>query len=112
MFQARSLDSRAMLEALKKLSAYALIKTNMTDTPYSRKVVQHTPHIRERLEEKTRSAKMTDYKPSPKEIAEAFSTVTGQEITEKEINLIQDIQLPDEVDGSHRRNSDSSDGPG
>ena len=87
-----------MLEALKKLSAYALIKTNVTDTPYSRKVMQHNPHIRERLEEKTRSAKMTNDKPSTKEIAKTFSTVTGQEITEEEVNLIQDIQLPDEVD--------------
>ena len=60
--------------------------------------MQHNPHIRERLEEKTKSVKMTDDNPSAKEIAEAFSTVTGQEITEEEVNLIQDIQLPDEVD--------------
>ena len=34
-----------------------------------------------------------------KEIAEAFSSVTGQEISEEEVSLIQDIQLPgDEVD--------------
>ena len=51
-FQAQGLDSRAML-----LSVNALIKTNTTDTPYSRKVMQHNPHIRERLEDKTKSAK-------------------------------------------------------
>ena len=60
--------------------------------------MQHNPHIRERLEEKTRLAKMTDDNPSAKEIAEAFSTITGQEIREEEVNLIPDIQLPDDVD--------------
>ena len=34
------------------------------------------------------------------QIAEAFFAVTGQEISEEEVSLIQDIQLPgDEVDG-------------
>ena len=34
-----------------------------------------------------------------KEIAEAFSAVTGQEISEEEVRVIQDVQLPDdEVD--------------
>ena len=38
-------------------------------------------------------------KTTNKEIAEAFSTVTGQEISEEEVSLIQDIQLPeDETD--------------
>ena len=36
-----------------------------------------------------------------KEIAEAFSAVTGQEISEEEVSLIQDIQLPkEEMNGS------------
>ena len=34
-----------------------------------------------------------------KEMAEAFSAVTGQEISKEEVSLIQDIQLPeDETD--------------
>ena len=38
-------------------------------------------------------------KATAKEIAEAFSVVTGQEISEEEVSLIYDIQLPgDEVD--------------
>ena len=48
-FQAQGLDGRAMLEASKKLSAYALIKTNTTDTLHSRRVMQHNPHIKEKL---------------------------------------------------------------
>ena len=54
--------------------------------PYSMKVMQHNPHIRERLEENTKSAKMMDDNPSAKEIAEAFSTITGQEITEDQFD--------------------------
>ena len=38
-------------------------------------------------------------KTTVKKIAEAFSAVTGQEISEEEVSLIQGIQLPeDEVD--------------
>ena len=37
-------------------------------------------------------------KPTAKEITEAFSTVTGQEICKEEVSLIQGIQLPDEED--------------
>ena len=38
-------------------------------------------------------------KTTAKEITEAFSAVTGQEISEEEISLIQNIQLPeDEMD--------------
>ena len=37
-----------------------------------------------------------------KEIAEAFSVVMGQEISEEEVSLIQDIQLPEEeMNGSN-----------
>ena len=39
-------------------------------------------------------------KPTTKEITEAFSTVTGQEICEEEVSLIQGIQLPDEEDSN------------
>ena len=41
---------------------------------------------------------MKEDKTSEKEIAEAFSAITGQEISEEEVSLIQDIQLlEDEV---------------
>ena len=33
---------------------------------------------------------------SAKEIAEAFSAITGQEISKEEVSLIQDIQLPED----------------
>ena len=43
---------------------------------------------------------MKEDKTSAKEIAEAFSAITGQEISEEEVSLIQNIQLPeDEVKG-------------
>ena len=35
-------------------------------------------------------------KTTAKEITEAFSAVTGQEISEEEVSLIQDIQLPED----------------
>ena len=35
-------------------------------------------------------------KTSAKEIAEAFSVIIGQEISEEEFSLIQDIQLPED----------------
>ena len=66
-FQAQGLDGRAIIEAFKKLSAYGLIKINTTAT-YSRRVMQQNPHIKERLEEKTNPAKITDDNPSEKEI--------------------------------------------
>ena len=39
---------------------------------------------------------MKEDKTSSKEIAEAFSAITGQEISEEEVSLIQDIQLPED----------------
>ena len=35
-------------------------------------------------------------KTTAKEIAEAFSTITGQKICEEEVSLIQNIQLPED----------------
>ena len=65
--------------------------------PYSWKVLQQNPHIKERLG-KTNQTKTMEDNPSIKEIAEAFSTVMGEGISGEEVNLIQDIQLPDEVE--------------
>ena len=73
-------------QALKKLSVYALIKSNTTDTSYSKRVKQQNQHIREKLEHRPNLMKMMDNNPSVKEIAEAFSTITGQEISEEEVN--------------------------
>ena len=48
--------------------------------------------------QKTNRQVMKEDKTSAEEIAEAFSAITGQEISEEEASLIQDIQLPkDEV---------------
>ena len=51
------------------------------------------------MKQETHKQLITEDKTTAKEIAEAFSAVTGQEISEEEASLIQNIQLPeDEVD--------------
>ena len=51
------------------------------------------------MKQETNKQVIKEDKTMAKEIAEAFSAVTGQEISEEEVSLIQDIQLPgDEVD--------------
>ena len=74
--------------------------------------MKYNPNLREKLrsntkQETNRQATKED-KTSAKETAEAFSAITGQEISEEEVSLIQDIQLPeDEVkEMPHRYNPD------
>ena len=43
-----------------------------------------------------------------KEIAAAFSAVTGQEISEEEVSLIQDIQLPKEEINNSTKDTEAS----
>ena len=43
-----------------------------------------------------------------KEIAAAFSAVMGQEISEEEVSLIQDIQLPEEEMKSSTKDTEAS----
>ena len=51
------------------------------------------------MKRETHKQLITENKATAKEIIEAFSAVMGQEISEEEANLIQNIQLlEDEVD--------------
>ena len=49
-------------------------------------------------------------KVTAKEIAEVFSAVTGQEICEEEVSLIQGIQLPEEEESDQTEDSNASEG--
>ena len=97
-FQAYGIDGRAVLEALKKLTAYTILWGNGPETDYSRCLAQHNPSLKEKLGVRQDTQKQTqkEDKPTIEEIKEAFSAVTGQEICEEEVSLIQGIQLPDE----------------
>ena len=102
-FQAYDTDSKSLLEALKKLAAYNTLKYNGPETNYSRRLLQHNPNLGGRfnpgVKQETSKQQTKGDKTIAKEIAEAFSAVTGQEISEEEVSLIQGIQLlEDEVD--------------
>ena len=102
-FQAYDIDSKSLLEALKELTAYNTLKYNGSETNYSRRQLQHNPNLNGRfnpvVKQETNKQQTKEDKTIAKEIAEAFSAVTGQEISEVEVSLIQGIQLPeDEVD--------------
>ena len=97
------IDGKKLLEALNKLAAYNILKQNGPETKYSRRLLQHNPNLKGRfnlgMKQETHKQPITENKTTAKEIAKAFSTVTGQEISEEEASLIQNIQLPeDEVD--------------
>ena len=100
-FQAYNIDIKGLLEALKKLAAYVTLKSNGPKTNYSRWIAQYNPQLKEKFNHNTKQddSKQTakDNKAMVKEIAEAFSAVTGQAISEEEANLIQDIQLPEDA---------------
>ena len=89
-----------MLEALKKLAAYNILKQNGPETNYSRHLLQHNPNLKGRFnsgtEQGTHKQPITENKTITKEITKAFSTVMGQEISEEEASLIQNIQLPED----------------
>ena len=97
-FQAYGIDSKVVLEALKKLTAYTILQDNGPETDYSRWLVQHNPNLRENFNVRQDTSKQAqkDDKVTAKEIAKAFSTVTGEEICEEEASLIQGIQLPED----------------
>ena len=76
---------------------------NRPETDYSRCLAQYNPTLKERLgvrQDIPRQAQKED-KATVKEIAEAFSAMTGQEIWEEEVSLIQGIQLPEEEEESN-----------
>ena len=90
-FQAYDIEGKAVLEALKKLMAFTILKENGPETEYSRRLAQDSKEVEQPRKDQT----------TTKEIAAAFSAVTGQEISEEEVSLIQDIQLPEEeINGS------------
>ena len=94
--------SKSLLEALTKLAAYNTLRYNGPQTNYSRRQLQYNPNLNGRfnlgVKQETSKQETKEDKTIAKEIAEAFSAVTGQEISE-EVSLIQGIQLPeDEVD--------------
>ena len=98
-FQAYDIEGKAVLEALKKLTAFTILKENGPETEYSRKLAQYNPNLKARfsLRQDPKEVKQPRKdQTTAKEIAEAFSAVTGQEISEEEVSLIQDIQLPEE----------------
>ena len=102
-FQAYNRDSKSLLEALKKLAAYNTLKYNGPETNYSRRLLQHNPNLEGRfnpgVKQETSKQQTKGDKTIAEEIAEALSTVTGQENSKEEVSLIQGNQLPeDEVD--------------
>ena len=104
------IDGRAVLEALKKLTAYTILWGNGPEIDYSRHLAQHNPSLKEKLgvTQDTQRQTQKEDKPTAKEITEAFSTMTGQEICEEEVSLIQDIQLPDEEDSNLTKDTEAS----
>ena len=101
-----------MLEALKKLRAYSILWGNGPETDYSRCLAQYNPNLKEKLsirQDIPRQAQKED-KATVKEIAEPFSTMTGQEIWEEEVSLIQGIQLPEEEESNLTEDTEASEG--
>ena len=99
-FQAYDIESQSLLEALKKFAAYNTLKYNSPEINYSRR---HNPNLKGRfnpgVKQETSKQQTKEDKTIAKGIAEVFSAVTGQEISEEEVSLIQGIQLlEDEVD--------------
>ena len=97
------IDGKSLLEALKKLAAYNILKQNSQETNYSRCLLQHNPNLKGRfnsgMKQETHKQLIMENKTTVKEIAKTFSAVMGQEILEEEASLIQNIQLlGDEVD--------------
>ena len=109
-FQAYGIDGRVVLEALKKLTAYTILWGNGPETDYSRRLAQHNPSLKEKLgvRQDTQRQTQKEDKPTAKEIAEVFFAVTGQEICEQEVSLIQGIQLPDEEDSNLTKDTEAS----
>ena len=104
-FQAYDIEGKAVLEALKKTNAFTILKENGPETEYSRKLAQYNPNLKAKFSPRQdqREVKQPGKdQTTAKKIAEAFSAVTGQEISEEEVSLIQDIQLPEEeMNGSN-----------
>ena len=99
-----------MLKALKKLTAYTILIDNGPETDYWRRWAQYNPNVREKLNVRQDTSKQAqkEGKVTAKEVAETFSTITGQEICEEEVSLIQGIQLPEEEESDQTKDSKAS----
>ena len=95
-----NIDGKSLLEALKKLAAYNILKQNGPETNYSRHLLQHNPNLKGRfnlgMKQETHKQPITENKTTVKEITKAFSAVKGTEISEEKASLIQNIQLPED----------------
>ena len=89
---------------------YIIFWGNGPETDYSRHLAQHNPSLKEKLgvRQDTQRQTQKEDKPTTKEITEAFSTVTGQEICEEEVSLIQSIQLPNKEDSNLTEDTEAS----
>ena len=67
-----------------------MLKNNGPETNYFRQVMQHNPNLRERFSTNTKQENNKqvpkETKNTVKENAEAFSAITGQEISEEEVS--------------------------
>ena len=92
------------------MTAYTILQGNGPETDYSRCLAQHNPNLKEKLGVRQDTLRKTqkEDKPTAKEIAEAFSAMTGQEICKEEVSLIQGIQLPDKEDSNLTKDTEAS----
>ena len=91
--------------------AFTILKENGPETEYSRKLAQYNPNLKERFSLRQDPKEVKQFRKdqtTAKEIAEAFSAVTGQEISEEKVSLIQDIQLPEEEMNSFTKDTEAS----
>ena len=110
-FQAYDIEGKAVLEALKKLMAFTILKENGPGTVYSRKLAQYNLNLKARFSPRQdpKGVKQPGKdQTTAKEIAVAFSVVMGQEISEEEVSLIQDIQLAKEEMNSSTEDTEAS----
>ena len=90
--------------------AYTILWGNGPETNYSRCLAQHNPNLKEKLGARQDTLRHTqkEDKPTAKEKAEAFSAMTGQQICEEEVSLIQGMQLPVEEESNLTENTEAS----
>ena len=91
--------------------AFTILKENGPETEYSRRLAQYNPNLKERFSPRQDPKEVKQPRKdqsTAKEIAAVFSAVTSQEISEEEVSLIQDIQLPEEEKNSSTEDTEAS----
>ena len=75
-------------------------------------MAQYNPNLREKFNARQGTAKQAQKEDNTtaKEIAEAFSTITGQEICGEEVSLIQNIRLAEDEESNLTENVEASEG--